>query len=374
LFNIHKKRKREFKNSYRSNLIITLIYEYPFKKPRLFFLNIFMISFFFYFLFIFAYLWHGLFYEEYGPSNIASFFHLGFLIVIPAILILMKLIYTQLDSSMKKLRDIITKEDLENFDNKTTEWENMFHSKYRNVFIIIFLTLTIANIIYKTILEWGNVDYPNSFEYYPLIAIISSLFFIVSSFICGAFIWHLITIVRIIRQFCQLDIELIPLHPDKAAGLKPLTKVTSRMNYLILISMIVPLWWVFVMSVDPYDPSILSMAVPVTILSFIVFLLPLTKAHGIMSKKKKEHLELLSKEYHQLNKKLIDVKNKKLNIKKKYIEKLNQIQDLYQKTDRMPVWPFNLNYLIKIIVTIGLPLVILFSEVIVSVLFERIIG
>jgi hypothetical protein len=93
-----------------------------------------------------------------------------------------------------------------------------------------------------------------------------------------------------------------------------------------------------------------------------------------MYEKKYETLEKLSDRYHEVNEKYInDLLKKKPRLNKQASEYIDEIQKRYDQVNKMPVWPFNLNYFLRITATIGLPVVIFFGEELVKTAFQSII-
>jgi hypothetical protein len=105
----------------------------------------------------------------------------------------------------------------------------------------------------------------------------------------------------------------------------------------------------------------------------IVFFVPLGVVHKVMAESKMESLHELSEKYLDVSRKIVkDMKEGKndeeLVVNRELIEVLD---NMYEKADRMPVWPFNIKTLSRFVsITIG-PLGIIFLEALLQSVFQE---
>lgn len=358
--------------SYQSNPVLKFVYD---KLPFLPYpLNIFIFSISFWLLFLLAYAHSDFLYNpggEYpGFLEARTIFHVSFFIFIPALFIVMKSLYDNLDKTFDRLKDdgITTFTPKEHDDNKK-KWRGMFESRWEHWIIILLIVLVIGNMIFKNITLGEDPRYPNSFQIYPFIASVNLLFFLLVAVIVGTFAWHLGITVKIIRDFFSepKKLKLKPFHTDQAAGLRPLTDLTFKMNTICILAMAFPLWEVIISGKSPLDTTILGYVIAIVILSIAVFFFPFVKAHNIMKDEKEKTMKTLSRKHGEAYNKLKEELEKDDSVvDKDTFTTFEQTKKLYEHAKKMPVWPFDANFIVKLATTIGLPLLLYFNEIILS--------
>lgn len=363
-----------FSDVYKVNPILNIFYDNPIPNRRFAFINCFIFSYSIYLLYFLSNLFQGtLFDDTVHFMRLENSYHFLFLLIFPSIMVMMRSIYNQLDRSFKSLEAIV--KDKAEYHNRIEKWKKMMTSRRQYFLIGGLLSLSILDPIYNNIVYWGDPSYYNSAFYYPTNFLVIVLFNALGLIVIGSYIWHVITIVIILRDFCTLKLELNPLHPDGAAGLKPVTRITYRMNLLMLMCMSLPILFGFLDASSAFDSALVMSVIVATSLSIIVFVFPLTKAHRLMDERKRETLHTLSLKYQEMNELLMgDLSKKGYTFNKKAAETLDQIQKMYDQVKKMPVWPFNLNYFLRILATIIFPVLLFFGEELVKVTFYFIIG
>ena len=356
---------------YRKNPVLKIIYDnllfitFP--------LNIFLVTTSIWLLHLFAFAQSGFLYDAVGsyPGFLTSksLYHPSFFIIIPAILIIMKHLYKQLDETFANLKNITNYLDSDGYELKLKRWKGMLESKTQYLIIGILIVLVIGNTIIKNFTLGSDPDYPYSFQFYPLMALVNLLFFLLVGIVVGTFMWHLITIVKIIREFFTGlgKLRLQPFHPDGAAGLQPITKLTFNMNLICVFAMVFPLWEVIINGRDPLDTTILGYVIVITIVTTAVFFFPLLKAHAVMKESKDDILKTLSAEHSVTYGKLMKEMDKDgSSINSETMDHLKEINELYDVAKKMPIWPFDTNFIIKVATAIVMPILMYFYEIILS--------
>lgn len=169
-------------------------------------------------------------------------------------------------------------------------------------------------------------------------------------------------ILHSIRYLCiELDkqeaLKIRPLSPDKAGGLSALAAFSLKM-ILVILPMIIPviLYSIFG-ELNPLFKAGLFIFIPAVCISFLY---PLSGAHNAMVKFKRQELSVLSRKFNRVYDQFVrDIRSKQLKVVPEDMALMEKLDQLYQKAESMPVWPFNLATLSKlggVIVGIGIPI------------------
>ncbi|MCK5310106.1 MAG: hypothetical protein KAJ64_05615 [Thermoplasmata archaeon] len=355
---------------YQKNPVLKLIYDKLKFIP--FPLNIFLVTVSIWLFYLFAFAQYDFLHDAIGSYpgflTLDSIYHPIFFIIIPALLIIMSDLYKQLDKTFANLKEI-TKYSPDDYKQKLDDWKALLESNHQFIISGILIVLVIGNTILKNITLGGDPDYPYSFQFYPLIATVNLLFFLLAGFIVGSLIWHLFNTVKIIREFFAKPnkLSLQPFHPDGAAGLQPLTKLTFKMNLICVFAMVIPLWEVLINGRDPLDTTILSYVIVITIVAIAVFFFPLLKAHNVMKESKLGTLKKLSVKHSATYRELMEeIDEEGASFNSTTMEHLKEINELYEVAKKMPIWPFDTNFIIKVATAIGMPIIMYFYDIILS--------
>ena len=134
--------------------------------------------------------------------------------------------------------------------------------------------------------------------------------------------------------------DIHPVSPDKAGGLAPLGEVTLILFYMAIAF----LPHFFATSLILGYPVTHKVLYPIYFLgTFYLFFFPLSAPHRSMKNAKIHELELIAKRYNSV---YDDYKKDEKN-NKKLLEEMKEIDELYKKTEKMPIWPFDVEIFIK---------------------------
>ena len=160
----------------------------------------------------------------------------------------------------------------------------------------------------------------------------------------------------LIQVFNHFEMNIRPLHPDRAGGLSPLGNFTLTLSYAItvlgMILVITPItrnylvegsfqfWW--------NTDIVVGLGIYAVIAPF-VFFAPLSVAHNAMKEAKNELLLRIAKrfeqEYDQIQNSLdsyeFESDEQPFDLKRS-LEHLEELQKLHETTSAFPVWPFNM--------------------------------
>ncbi len=99
------------------------------------------------------------------------------------------------------------------------------------------------------------------------------------------------------------------------------------------------------------------------ILTIVLFIYPLRAPHKIMSEAKEDIQSKLSREHNEVYNKMVDDLNTKREaINDERFREIEQINILYERAEKMPVWPFDLEIIGWLLGIIILPLTFIVIE------------
>ena len=109
---------------------------------------------------------------------------------------------------------------------------------------------------------------------------------------------------------------------------------------------------------------------PYLLFAIIVFFLPLSSAHDVMAKEKKEELKRLSREFNKIyanyREYVEDSSSNNSENKRQTIEYMENITALYKHVEDMAVWPFDISIFTRFFITIGLPFVLIGIQILIE--------
>jgi hypothetical protein len=174
----------------------------------------------------------------------------------------------------------------------------------------------------------------------------------------GVVIWG----IRGIFRDGRFGVSLKRLHPDGCLGLKPISLFAFRLS---LVLCVVGLALAVMVSVGVYrrggglEVLIVEWGYCLAILSYVViapalFFLPLMPAHRHMEREKKQLLLSISRAFEDVFRRCESARFEGKELPAD-TEKLRALEHLYDRAQRMPVWPFSFGILTKFAVTVVVP-------------------
>ena len=226
---------------------------------------------------------------------------------------------------------------------------------HRNAYLIAVVYAVIVGVINFNIpvseYDWCTMErFPVTRGSYVLGDMLLSVFF-------ALLVWRILVTVFYMRRLSdEFDLNVQPLHPDRSGGLKPLGDLSFSVDSVLLS---VGVW----LSVGLFTaaPSVMwvvySGIVVYMALATLLFFYPLHKVHHLMSEKKIDLLDRLSRKTNSYYESIYnDVLDEDRDVDPEKLRKLNDLEELYRKASDMPVWPFDKETLTKFISTVGFPL------------------
>lgn len=192
--------------------------------------------------------------------------------------------------------------------------------------------------VFKRQDSWNS--FPNSLEFYLTAIWIIIVISVVTNQVFFKYLSLIVAQIKFTKSLTLNNlIEIKPLHPDKSGGLKLLGNLALSYTYflfpILLIIIAHMITWQYVtvglaLAVSSYVPLII-----------FVFFYPLGIVHDTMIKAKLEILNKISNHFHTINSELLvnDKLDEKYLLEKKPIIEL--LDNLYQKADGLPNWPFD---------------------------------
>jgi len=280
-------------------------------------------------------------------------------VLIPTSLIVLKEIFKRYKQTFEKLRDIakVSDKDYQEFislGNWTLQSPSV---KYFWIGAWIVMTALCLN-LYNNPKPIDLVDDVGIFGLISLIIVYNIAVTIVISLS-----WYLLSIVRTIRRFISMPLDIRPLDPDNAAGLKPLSQLSFNLSLVSLLGVFGVMYALFIGGRTINEPTTILFLICLVIMMILLFLLPLSNAHNVMDEQKSQILKILSSEHALAYKKIKEeIPKAGPSIREDTLYELQGIAELYDRANSMPVWPFDFKTITNLIVAIGLPMFLIFLE------------
>ena len=171
----------------------------------------------------------------------------------------------------------------------------------------------------------------------------------------GVGVWKsIVTGLHVSRFSKTFDLVVRPSHPDRAGGLKPLGDLILSMAAMLIIASLalsgLTVYAGHIAYWNTWNFSRVSLGM-VVILSLVTFFLPLINAHNRMLAEKRAlqgFLFRISRRVAELERSTrIDLDQMDHNEREQVFAEIDSLTELYQRTTRIPVWPFDRNTLVK---------------------------
>ncbi len=166
-----------------------------------------------------------------------------------------------------------------------------------------------------------------------------------------------IVVARAIRWCFQQDITLQPLHPDGCGGLRSLGGISLAMNYMIGIIAAYLSVLAFMDSSPLRNPLFLVMILAYCLIAAYLFFVPLTDAHDLMFREKRDILSALNREFQETYARVsADLPMEGISLKD--AQKIDALERLHRIASRMPVWPMDTRIVGQFFLVIAIPIVV----------------
>ena len=173
------------------------------------------------------------------------------------------------------------------------------------------------------------------------------------------FIANLIGFSWLFRKISKKEAFIVrPMFPDKCAGLNILSQLSIRFMYMVLPFFLIYLS-ILLRGTNFLIGQQLSL-LGLTVLLFVTFFLPLGSVHSAMKRAKHIELTSIAEHFRRLNRKVkhdLDDREYGQNLISD-VESLEKLNFMYSKVNSMPVWPFNVKNIGRLISATLVPIMI----------------
>lgn len=210
---------------------------------------------------------------------------------------------------------------------------------------------------------WGHLVY---FSYYIL------LICYFARIALGYVARLIISMQSVGKKLYNAKIVQIPLvHPDQAGGLGQFGKLAWRIDLFLIPFLIAPFgWFAIVRIVNPESEAVNPLVITCVIIGILLipifFFIPLVGVNRAMKEAKRLELIRLSNESQIHYRTMTDAIDKKKRTSDDAVQyaynELQRIVMMYDRAEKMPVWPFDRNTIEKVSLTVIIPLVLFIMQ------------
>ena len=208
----------------------------------------------------------------------------------------------------------------------------------------------VDDLSHRTFLSWQTVNKLMIVSGQPL----RFLGFYVLVFILAR---QVVVLIGLNRFFTEFQVEVAPLHPDRAGGLRPLGDYVLTTGFFVaVISLNFGMTFLRaqtnleVMTAEFYGELAVYF-----ILAPLLFLLPLLSVHSLMQAAKRKLLAEIAEQFDKEYRVLLDNLRRDV-LNPEGVARLEAVQKIYQIAQTAPVWPFDLEIVSKFGAAIFLPI------------------
>ena len=237
--------------------------------------------------------------------------------------------------------------------------------------IAIFFGILNAVIYYFSLLN-GPVGWQNGSKLIVFLSAVTTFFSFYA--VLHIIVRQIITIRGINKFFHILKIDISPLHPDHAGGLRPLGQYVVTIGLgigIIGLALGISLLRSY-MGLEQLQSIFFVNLAAYILVSPVFFFIPLIEAHRLMQNSKENAMIDIAGQYESLYRSTLQ-KMKNSKPMDKDLAHLDALHKIYLIADAAPVWPFNFGTFTKfsaaVILPVVLPLVIQYvTNVIINLL------
>ncbi len=252
----------------------------------------------------------------------------------------------------------IIKNNKAEYDELLTKLSKLYSSK-----VIVFVALAIAVIFNAYVMikkndSWSGINGGITAFYFRFFVVINYYMIVIILNKC------IITTLALNKVF-KFELNLQPLHPDKCGGIKSIGSLAIAMHYFLQLILLFLTMIAFFHPKNLHNVAFVLMFLAFVGITLFSLFFSLYKAHDKMQKTKIDLLSKLHLEFQKYYEKLYDNLTDK-NFEKKTADNLQTINNLYALASNMPVWPFDLQSLVRFFSTISIPILIFLLQMLVN--------
>lgn len=193
----------------------------------------------------------------------------------------------------------------------------------------------------------------------PMIAAILPLRFVMFYTLTFIVMRQIVVLIGLNRFFAEFNVEIQPMHPDRAGGLRLLGNYVLTTGILIAV---VGLYFGMQLLRAQTDSGVLSREYFVELAAYLlvaptVFFLPLLSVHTRMGEAKEKLLYEIAQQFDVEYRVLLEgLRHDTLKVDD--VERLEAIQKIYRIAEGAPAWPFNFGIISRFSFAVLLPLLL----------------
>jgi hypothetical protein len=251
---------------------------------------------------------------------------------------------------------IIRENDIPAYRALLNEFDKKFNNCYITPASLIFAAAISVYIFFYRKTSWLGIEGGITGFYDAIFVFLNFAMIITIVYKCCITIW-------LIQKILKFDIDIRPMHPDHAGGLRHIGSLSMAVNYFLILVM---LYFSLLLVFDPFSQRFVLIYFIFYIFTFFIFFASLYEAHKKMRRVKDEALENLENTSNHYYYKLINSAGKQGVYDLDSADEIIMVDNLYTIVEKMPVWPFNINNIIKFFSVFITPFIIFIISLLVN--------
>jgi hypothetical protein len=197
-------------------------------------------------------------------------------------------------------------------------------------------------------------------------------------FVIGNWLFDLfVTAVLVYRMPLFFELDIQPVHPDRCGGFKTIGDLCLKMVYVVLVPTLFVSFWLVVSKHVPLAPELRDLFPPyvlnpgfrtpmrvllglLAVSGVAVFFWPMYTVHRLMLAQRAElqqPLDAIARQIHQLNETILaDPSSVSTDDREETLAEIDSLKELYERTLKVPTWPFERSVALKFVSTQAVPI------------------
>lgn len=250
-----------------------------------------------------------------------------------------------------------------------------FNNKIQYIISLAFILGAFTLFIKDLIIPVEELDFLSNVNphFFPISYIIPNILNALIYLAFGTVFWKGYVLVRGLRELGEkFDFDIKPLHPDRSGGLKPIGELCLSINKIIFVFGIGLSMWYILPHPETSDTILQIFLAAYIIAGVFFFFYPLWTVHDAMRSQKAHLLDEISSKINVAYKEAYrEIRKRGSPVDTTKLEGIQALDILYERADNMPVWPFDVDTLIKFFTTIAFPFLLISLEWIIRSLLGR---
>lgn len=251
---------------------------------------------------------------------------------------------------------IIRENDISAYRTLLNQFDQKFNNRYVTPAALIFAAAISVYIFFCRKTSWLGASGGITGFYDAIFVFLNFAMIITIVYKCCVTIW-------LIQKVLEFDIDIRPMHPDHAGGLRHIGALSMAVNYFLILVM---LYFSLLLIFDPFSQRFFLIYLIFYVFTFFTFFASLYQAHKKMRRVKDEALENLENTSNHYYYKLIKSAGEQGVYDLDSADEIIMVDNLYTIVEKMPVWPLNINNIIKFFSVFITPFIIFIISLLVN--------